>query len=107
MSDLRTSLLAVGTLAEGDTLDVLATDGFRMVVTNVDCSAGAGAFTPLLGFQDLASGGTWLYLLTSGVLPTSAQWSGRQAFDPGSGFKLNAHIGGWDFRVTGWLLTLP
>lgn len=107
MSDLRTTLLAVGHVAEGGTVDVGVSTGFRMVVTNVDCASGASAFTPLLGLEDLATGGTWLTLLTSGVLLASVQWAGRQAFDVGSGFRLNAHIADWDYRVTGWLLTLP
>ena len=107
MSDLRTVLIAVGQLAEGDTLDVLVADGFRMVVTNFDCTSGEAAFTPALGLEDLVSGGTWLMLQTSGILTTSVQWSGRQAFDVGSGFRLNAHRNGWDYRITGWLLTLP
>lgn len=106
-SDLRTSLLYVGQLAEGDTHDVLVSDGFRMVVTNIDCASGSSSFTPLLGFEDLVTGGTWASLVTNGVLLTSAQWSGRQAFDVGSGFRVNAHISDWDVRVTGWLLTLP
>ena len=107
MSDLRTVLLYVGQLAEGSTHDVGVSTGFRMVVTNVDCSAGASAFTPLVGFEDLVTGGTWLYQITNGVLPASVTWSGRQAFDVGSGFRVNAHISDWDIRVTGWLLTLP
>lgn len=107
MSDLRTALLAVGQLSEGDTLDVLVADGFRMVVTNVDCASSSSAFTPLLGLEDVVSGGTWLTLVTNGILLTSVQWAGRQAFDVGSGFRLNAHVSDWDYRVTGWLLTLP
>lgn len=94
-------------LVQGTTLDVDCPAGKRMVVSNVDCATGAGAFTPLLGLEDLVTGGTWLVLTTNGVLLTSAQWSGRQAFNPGGGFRLNAHIGDWDIRVTGWLLALP
>lgn len=115
MASLYTDVLAsfVGLTAPAH-LDVPCPAGKRMIVIGIDCAAGAGAFTPLLGFEDLVTGGTWLTLLTNGVLLSpgtidgaSTLWSGRQAFNFGGGFRLNPHIGSWDGRVTGWLLDLP
>jgi hypothetical protein len=100
-------LLALSPLAEGDTYDVPCPDGYRMVVTNIDCATGESGFTPLLGFEDLVTGGTWFDAQTSGILQTSVQWLGRQAFNVGGGFRVNAHRNDWDVRVTGWLLALP
>jgi hypothetical protein len=104
---LRTAVLVRSQLLEGDTEDFLVSTGFRVVVTNIDCSAGSSGFAPLLGFEDLSNGATWLYLAVAGVIGQSAQWAGRQAFDAGSGFRMNAHVFNWDIRVTGWILALP
>lgn len=104
---LRTDVLVRAQLSEGDTLDYLVGDGVRVVVTNIDCASGTSSFTPQLGFEDLDTGGTWVILFTAGVLLDSKQWAGRQAFNPGSGFRMNAHVGNWDMRVTGWILDLP
>lgn len=108
MGDVRTDVLAsfVG-LMQGSTLDVPCPLGKRMVVTNIDCAAGAAAFAPLLGVEDLVTGGTWLVLAVNGVLLTSMQWSGRQVFNYGGGFRFNAHVENWDGRASGYLLDLP
>ena len=108
MASLYTSLLyAIKGLAEGDTDEVLTSDGFRMVVTNIDCLSGPSAFTPALGFESTLRGETWFMAQTNGVLSTSVQWFGHQVFDVGDGFRVNAHRNAWDIRVTGWLLELP
>jgi hypothetical protein len=108
MGDVRTDvLLSFVGLLEGDHLDHICPSGKRMVVTNIDCAAGAASFAPLLGVEDLVTGGTWLVLAVNGVLLTSAQWSGRQVFNFGGGFRLNAHVENWDGRVSGYLLDLP
>ncbi len=108
MASLYTDrLYVVQGLLEGDTADIPCPDGVRMVVTDIDCATGEAAFTPELGFEDLVTNGSWFIAQTSGILTTSVQWQGRQAFNVGGGFRVNAHRGNWDIRVTGWLLTLP
>lgn len=108
MSDVRTDVLyVVQGLVEGSTADVPCPFGKRMIVSNIDAASGAASFAPLLGVEDIVTNATWLVLAVNGVLLTSAQWSGRQAFNYGGGFRLNAHIENWDIRVTGWLLDLP
>jgi hypothetical protein len=105
---VRTDVLAswVG-LAEGDHLDISCPAGKRMVVTNIDTVSGESGTTPELGVEDLVTGGSWLIMQTSGVLTTSVQWSGRQVFNYGGGFRLNAHRNAWDGRVSGYYLDLP
>jgi hypothetical protein len=108
VASLYTNVIyVISPLAEGDTDDIPCPDGVRLVVTDIDCVAGESAFTPELGFEDLVTGGSWFIAQTSGILTTSVQWVGRQAFNVGGGFRVNAHRGDWDIRVTGWFLTLP
>jgi len=108
MSDVRTDVLfVVQGLTQGSTQDVPCPIGKRMIVANIDCASGAAAFAPLLGVEDMVTNATWFVAAVNGVLLTSAQWQGRQAFNYGGGFRLNAHVEDWDVRVTGWLLDLP
>jgi hypothetical protein len=108
MAAVRTDvLLSQSPVAEGDHVDVICPAGKRMVVTNIDCSTGESGFTPLLSFEDLVTGGTWFDAQTSGILQTSVQWQGRQAFNYAGGFRANAQRNDWDVRVTGYLLDLP
>jgi hypothetical protein len=108
MASLYTDVLYVRQgLLEGTTDDIPCPAGKRMVVRSVDCAASSSAFTPLVGFEDLLSGGTWLAMVTNGILLTSQHWEGYQAFNVGGGFRVNAHVSDWDLRVTGWLLDVP
>ena len=108
MASLYTDvLLSHSPLVEGNTLDVPCPDGFRMVVTDIDCFTGELAFTTELGFEDLVTDGTWFAAVTDGILSASVHLTTRQAFNEGGGFRCNAHRGDWDIRVTGWLLALP
>lgn len=108
MGIVRTDVIvALSPLLESAHYDVGCPAGKRMVVTNIDVGAGEFSFAPSLGVEDLDTGGTFFMATTSGVLFQTVQWVGRQAFNYGGGIRLNAHLGDWDIRVTGYFLDLP
>jgi hypothetical protein len=81
----------------------------KWVIKQIDVIMLGGGFTPVPGFQLLDSDGVNIFGVKQ---PFSVQgypysWSGTQTVDPPQSLIFRTDLGGWDIRISGYILALP
>lgn len=87
-------------------------DGQRAVVVSIDANCSPGTRNQraaLQGFfvQDSEDVTWWQVLPPDAVTNVQYHWEGRQVYNAGDVICFNALDGGWQFSLSGFLLTLP
>ena len=81
-------------------------DGVKWVVRDIDAAAAAGSGLAQLLIHNAASGVLVNFQATPGSVGVSAQWQGRQVFNPGEFLEVSVASGTWSVQISGYELTL-
>ena len=73
-----------------------------MIVRDIDVYTG-DVGGPVMFFEDHSTGGAWWAVQGETITKHYEGWRGRQVFDD-EGFDVRVESGGWDIRVSGYLL---
>lgn len=94
-----------GQSSSDGTVNVPVEAGFVVVVKHIDVYTG-DVGSPVIFFEDHATGGTWWVYQGEAITSSNAMWGGMEVFGE-AGFDVRVASGGWDVSVNGYLLALP
>lgn len=110
MANVYSTLLMAWRAVSAGTNTYTVPAGFRAVVRDIVATPMAGSVgSGLFGFDVHDHDGHIFFarLTPAAFVGGTFHWEGRQIVDAGGQIIASAYDDGWDFRISGYLLTLP